>query len=395
MMIRVVTVRGFENDNIVPSMLSLEDRIVFLVRKNNQHEEMYFDKLVKYNVLSNEFDEWFFTKPVGVASNHDSGNHFMYYASTEWDHNEVRIEFYNLDCDTFTNTFICSIKLEDKSGSHLGNSNIAHTELYGIDERYCIVALPKMSDDSNASSFSQVFLLDSVEKRLYQIPNMVGNHDLFSRFDQLYIQKCNGESYLYLKTGRFTVSEKRRAYQVRNNQNHFDKSLEGNESIILLEIKKFISMVKKSVPIGVDSILDSCKSESAFSLMNSNGPIFYCRYNFDHNHTEIIEIASGQIHKKNTVKGVENRVKQSDGNYFLIKEHEEKQVLIDLESEKTIFITSPDERIIAGNSHYVITKKFRTSEIFYYSLLENCSKKIGTGFADFDPFKNEIIIFNE
>lgn len=153
MMIRVVTVRGFENDNIVPSMLSLEDRIVFLVRKNNQHEEMYFDKLVKYNVLSNEFDEWFFTKPVGVASNHDSGNHFMYYASTEWDHNEVRIEFYNLDCDTFTNTFICSIKLEDKSGSHLGNSNIAHTELYGIDERYCIVALPKMSDDSNASSF--------------------------------------------------------------------------------------------------------------------------------------------------------------------------------------------------------------------------------------------------
>jgi len=70
MMIRVVTVRGFENDNIVPSMLSLEDRIVFLVRKNIQHEEMYFDKLVKYNVLSNEFDEWFFTKPVGVASNH-------------------------------------------------------------------------------------------------------------------------------------------------------------------------------------------------------------------------------------------------------------------------------------------------------------------------------------
>lgn len=69
-MIRVVTVRGFENDNIVPSMLSLEDRIVFLVRKNIGHEEMYFDKLVKYNVLSNEFDEWFFTKPVGVASNH-------------------------------------------------------------------------------------------------------------------------------------------------------------------------------------------------------------------------------------------------------------------------------------------------------------------------------------
>lgn len=51
-------------------MLSLEDRIVFLVRKNIGHEEMYFDKLVKYNVLSNEFDEWFFTKPVGVASNH-------------------------------------------------------------------------------------------------------------------------------------------------------------------------------------------------------------------------------------------------------------------------------------------------------------------------------------
>lgn len=62
MMIRVVTVRGFENDNIVPSMLSLEDRLVFLVRKNIGHEEMYFDKLVKYNVLSNEFDEWFFTK---------------------------------------------------------------------------------------------------------------------------------------------------------------------------------------------------------------------------------------------------------------------------------------------------------------------------------------------
>ncbi|MGN7471379.1 hypothetical protein [Brevibacillus sp. SAFN-007a] len=394
-MIRVVNVRGFENNNIVPSMIGLEDRIVFLVYKNIQHEDMYFDKLVKYHVHFNEFEEWFFPKPVGITSNHVSDHHFMYYASTEWDNHEVRVEFYNFDCDTFTNRFICSINLADKNGSHLGNSTIAHMELYGMDERYCIVALPKMSDDANTSSFFQVFLLDSVEKRLYPIPDMVGDHELFSRFDQLYIQECNGDAYLFLKTGRFTVSEKRRAYQVRKNQNHCDRSLEAKESIICLEIKQFITRVKKSVPIGVDSILDSCMNESAFSLMISHGPIFYCRYNFDLHNTEMIEIDSGQICKKTTIEGVENRVKQSDGNYFLIKEQGEKQRLIDLENENTIFITSPDERILEGNSQCVITKKFRTNEILYYSLLDDSSIKLGTGFADFDPCKNELIIFHE
>ncbi|MFD2370105.1 hypothetical protein ACFSO0_09090 [Brevibacillus sp. GCM10020057] len=393
-MIRVVHVRGFENDSIVPSMLSLEDRIVFLVRKNMQNEEMHFDKIVKYHVLSNEFAEWSFTKPVGIVSNHDSGKHVMYYASTEWKNHEVNIEFYNFDCDTFKNTFVCSINMEDKSGSHIGDSDITNTELYGIDERFCIVALPNVSDDSNASIFSQVLLLDSAEKRLYQIPNILGNNDLFCRLDQLYIQKYNGETCLYLKTGRCTVSEKRRAYRVRN-KNSLDKSLDGNESIICIEINKFISMVKREIPIGIDSILDSCKSESAFSMMNANGRIFYGRYNFAHNNTEIMEIASGQIHRKHTVKGVENRVVQSDGRYFLMNEHEGKQVLLDLESEKTIFITSPDERIITGNLKYVITNRFRTSEIFYYNLLENSSNKIGTGLTDFDPSKNELILFHE
>lgn len=210
----------------------------------------------------------------------------MHYAYVEKLDKGVNVHFRKLDCTNFADTEILSLVLNQDKQVELDNIPF-NIQLYGISERYAIVALLQLNCN-NVDNNSKLLLLDAEENKYYTIPTKLGESDSFLRMNSILVREHDEKTYILIKTGLLAYYEKENIYKDKLQKQ--DEHCDCLETLVCLDSDNFIKCIKEGLDIPEHFIVDSCDYKCSFAYYTlKEGKVNYQKHDFPSETSEIVK----------------------------------------------------------------------------------------------------------
>ncbi|BDR79977.1 hypothetical protein N072000002_02240 [Clostridium tetani] len=327
--------------------------------------------IVKFNYKTKKADRLKFDKPINLFSCINS-TEVMYYSNIDKFNSKYRVNIYKMDCNNLKNCYISEFNTEFESDNenHFDSLSL-YSRLIGLNDRYVIFLLPCIQ--LSEPFFHKALLIDSVEKRVYKIPDSIGCIDTILRVDQVFaFQK--GE-YIILKTGRIGDYEKRQIWEQQKQKGEFTEYHSSLEDLVICKVSEFADNVKHGIPIDKDKIVQTCDLHEGLRIIgNYEDKIIYSIQSFDKGTTDIkiYYVGSHRI-KTITVEGFYDNIKYSNGKFYGFMQNNGVTNIYDIITKDKIFSSKGwnvhivDENFITLNDEFIDDKFKSILEIYNFN----------------------------
>lgn len=320
--------------------------------------------ILKYDIINGEIVENFKIKEKASVIDNNFGQNYSYYINIyrnerDIDFNIYQIDFQKMDCKKVFNLNRC-----DSLINNLEDTEINCVEIIGIDDRYCIFAVPNLdttkiynSDDSGH------LLIDIKEQKSYKIPKLIGSKDYINNLSFIKIFEISGESHIMLVTGRISSWEKRDLWD--NNETDNLPWRTKFQSVSLLPLSSFIKNIKYNQSINEDFIIHEFDMNSALIQIEIHGSNLYIyKEDFKKNISELY--TKNLEDKKNNIFGMtevyHKIIFDKDKPCYGLKKLDDADELHDLYGEKELFRTNEKTSILGAYRNIIITREYRSVE---------------------------------
>lgn len=347
-----------------------DDNILFL--EQDEPYELHFHSenigIVKFNYKTKKTDRFKFDKPINLFSCINS-TEVMYYSNIHKFNSKYGVNIYKMDCNSLKSCCISefSTEFESDNEAHFDNLSL-NSRLIGINDRYVMFLLPRIQ--FGQPFFHKALLIDSVEKRVYKIPDSIGCIDTILRVDQVFASS-KGE-YIIVKTGRIGDFEKRRIWEQQKQKGEFTEYHDSLEDLAICKVSEFADNVKHGMPIDKDKIVQTCDLHEGLRIIgNYEDKIIYSIQSFGKGTTDIkiYDVESHRI-KTITVEGFYDDIKYSNGRLYGFMRNNEVTDIYDiitrykLFSSKEWIVHIDEEKCITSNEEFIDHKFKRIVKIY-------------------------------
>ncbi|WP_125153497.1 hypothetical protein [Clostridium rectalis] len=353
--------------------------------------------IVKFNYKNQKIDKIKFDKPIKLFSCINS-TEVMYYANIYEFNSKYVVKIYKVDCNNLKSCYISEFSTEFEVEKEGGFHRLSlDSRLIGVNDRYALFLLPHTQYSFGKPFFYKALLIDSVEKRVYKIPDLIGAIDTILRSDQICpFQK--GE-YIMFKTGRIGNFEKRQFWEEQKQKGEFKEEHDSLENLIICKVSEFLDNVKHGIPIHKKNIIQTCDLHEGLRIIGYyKGKIIYSIQSFQKGRTDIkiYDVESHKI-KTITVEGFYDNIKYYNGMFYGFIQNNEFINIYDIITRDKIFsykgwsVHIIDENFIAFKDEFIEDKTKSILEIYNF----NDKNKIDSmefNSCCFDYEKNTLIV---
>ncbi|RCX08303.1 hypothetical protein DFR58_14315 [Anaerobacterium chartisolvens] len=397
-MVNVLNLHSLLNGNYMKTNLSLGNCLIFIEQNDylsNSGEPIQYIGIKKLNTLTHSVSSYAFNYPADIIS-HVSACATLYYSSVFKQESNYFISLNKFNCMEWNEENVITISLEiNDTDTPLF---IKDSVIIGLDDRYCIMAIPNFLPKYGQPFFGNLLLIDSLEKKKYSITEKVGNLDSLHCMDEAWTCKSNdGSLNLLIKTGRIRPFEKKRFWddmeKYGENAEYFDQF----EKLILYKVDNLINDVKYGATIN-KIILCDCNFKGALSVVSvDNRKIIYSVQLFKQIATEIISYDLETTQTK-TVKDklLYDYVIYSNKKLFGFKQQGKATHVFNIEDKRNMFISH--EHIIYIDEEKFITLKrkphdFKRLIVIYNMSSADMLEAIECSFFDYNTLNNTLTIY--
>lgn len=399
---RILNVSNLVYGYIRATNLFFKDNLVF-IEENDAF--VTFDKIHKFigiekvDFTAQSIDKFKFNEPADIVTE-ISSNKTIYYGVINREEKTYSISIHKVDCDKINDDYIINIDTKvNISNNDDYNTLKFDSSIIGIDGQYAILLLRNPNHEYGQPFFTQAFLIDSLEKKSYLIPDLIGKQDTFLRTDS--INTSIDGKYLILKTGRILPIEKKGIYNKQKKEMCYKPYYDSLENLIVYEVDQFIDNIKNGIEINTKKIIETCDLHSALSIIdNDEDKITYSFECFDCSSTYIktYNLKTKQM-ESSIIRKSYDYIMCFDKKLYGFLKTENTTSIYDIASGRKILST--DKRVIYVDEEIFITFEYKSNDKMYqqYTLIINDLKNnnvIDTfkcTYYNFHYNKNALILF--
>ncbi|MCX8130549.1 MAG: hypothetical protein N3I35_10665 [Clostridia bacterium] len=394
-MVNCIKISGYKDKQVIGTDIFFEGTLVYLDNENYYEESDpsgWIPGIIKHNSITKLTDYHKFETNIRNAS-YKNTKDTMYYVISKQKYDTVCLQFKKVNCFDFSEENIFSLEFNISKMHETQYSLLKHVDIHGINSRYSLVRIPQIDHKYGLPQYSQILLLDSIDKNHFIVPGKLGIDDTMLRLDR--IEVSDDGTFLLIKTGNICWFEKKDFWEI-GRKDYYDQL----ESLLLIDIESFVHHIKNGTEIPGSFIIDKCGFESAFTNFEIiDKELKYQKVNFRDNITELLThaIISKQTTKIN-IECIYENIIQFDSKIFVISKDGSNKKIIDVINNKCIFSTSAlTEQIIYFDNENVITaipQEGLIHEIVMHSINSNKAEKLGVGWFTFNKKQKILTIFN-
>ncbi len=279
----IINVSALMGGIVVKTNLFLNNDIIF-VENNILEDDSKFPKILDYkgikklNTRTLKIEDYSFKSRAGIVSFVSSAS-TIYYGKITNEENKSSILIYKVHCDNMVEEEIIKINLDIK------NEALSDSYIVGLNERYAILFIPHSTLVYGRPFFNKGILIDSFEKKTYDIPDKINELDTLLRVDEAWIS--NDSQNILFKTGRIRPDEKKRIWDEQAEKGTFNEYHDHIESIMAFDINELVGNIKKGIQINKTDIIDTCDMHKAINIISVTGNVNYSINDFKTKQTEI------------------------------------------------------------------------------------------------------------
>ena len=245
------------------------DNFVFIESTDFLKEgELSYKSIFSINIHKNEVTSYDFPLKARIVSSSNSGSTF-YYAQihAENGNGSVLVQIRKLDLITLHDQEVLDITIDTLEQDQPFDYVALNSNIVGINERYCLFLAPHEQFKYGSSYFSECFLIDTLEKKIFPVKGEFSNSDHLLRVQDIWV--TDDGHHLIVKTGRIQEREKRDFWESAIRRGELPSYMDQTESLIILETEKFITQTRNSDRL-MDTVIDSADYESGLSVIGLN-----------------------------------------------------------------------------------------------------------------------------
>ena len=368
-----------ENDNLY----FVEDNIQF------KAQNIKYIAIQSININSLKHQRYKLTNEGDIISI-ISNSATIYYATTINMTQSSYISIYRANCKKMNEEFVVKIEFKYE------NPFISDSKIIGLNERYAIIFVPHNELNCERPFFKVCYLIDSLEKKIYNVDCNIGNKDSLLQLDDSWII-C--DKFLILKTGRIRPYEKMRLWE-ENMYKPLNGFLGQTESLVICEIENFIEKIKCGVNVLEHNLVEFCEINNSLNIIAFlENSLIYSISQFENNATRIKLFDFTQCNTKVLMeaKRVFDDIRYFNENFYGILLGEEKIQEIYSVKEETSILTTNENLVYIDKSFFVSITPIEYSLKRNFNLTDVSERKILDCFLGrlsfFDYVRNSLFIY--
>ncbi|MHA6534065.1 hypothetical protein [Paenibacillus sp. BAC0078] len=337
---------------------SFNESLVFVEPSDYSKEEEYFYKSITVlDSYANDINQYNFPFKVKLVNASNSGSTFYYGHINSCTDSSVEVHIRRLDLVSFHDKKVHSVEVDITEQDQPIDYVALNSKIIGINERYCLLFIPNKKIKYGKPYFSNCFLIDSFENKMFTVQNDFNNDSLLRLQDIWVID--NGES-LIIKTGRIQEFEKRERWEEAHTKEITLDYFDQNETLYILNTKMFIQQVRDDEKLTF-TIIDSSNYESGFSIIGLYLDKFaFIKRTYKEMKTMLnfYTISSAELEKKEITSPFDSIFSTSE-NYYLVELIEAGKVNIQsMDFSKNMIFQMDDAGIISVDDNNIITIRY-------------------------------------
>jgi hypothetical protein len=293
-MLQIINIHKALQENIVKTNLFFENNVIVLEQNNyrlNPNQFFRYISIKKINYISQCIEELKFNKPADLVSLISSSS-IIYYAYIGKNKESYFINLRKINCINSIEEDILTIDTEFRVDNGKGYILLSqNSKIIGLSERYIMLAIAQPQLKAGHSYFYKILLIDSIQKKIYPIPDEINKLDTLRRLSQVWL--VNNDKSIVFKTGRIQSFEKKQIWKNQKEEGVFKQYQDHLETLILCQVDEFVNNIKSGLGISKDWIIETSNLHTALDVIKLNvdssnlNKIFYSVESFKDNSTEI------------------------------------------------------------------------------------------------------------
>ncbi|WP_342481572.1 hypothetical protein NST07_11235 [Paenibacillus sp. FSL L8-0340] len=364
-MTEMLHLHGFENQFVAYSGVTLDERYaVFYVSDAIYEEELTesgpFAGVLRYDLV-NHTTEFVSYGHRSYILNHSDAGRWIYYAYLSWEGRTAVLAIHQLDCRSMHAKEVYILRLTDDLAENIEVSALKYTELYGLNQRYLLVAVRDLDPFSKKrnSGFTGYLLIDVELGQSFPVPERIGPNDRIVHLSYTSVFEQDHIEQLMLVTGRIGVSEKRAEWDY----SQYDMP-EGTaiQSVVMIPLEQFVQNIRNHLPIDETFIIDQCDPAHGYAGISRRGSsLFLCKQNFKENSSELCTygLKDRQMERCGLEECYDTIYIGEDLNKFGIRTSEPLDQIYDLDSGELLYTASDQYTMVRMiNAQCMLTRNF-------------------------------------
>lgn len=311
-------------DRSKPVNISTYDNLVFFKADDAWRES----GIIKHNFTTKNNDSFKFKDKPDIVS-YTFAKNTVYYSSIIIDENKYALSFKRVNCNDWIEDEIITINTDFIVNNEVDFFNpLINSRLFGLNERYAILAIPHYKLVYGRPFFEKMLLIDTNEKRTYIIPDKIADLDSLYCLDDAWI--INDGEYIVFKTGRIRPGEKKSIWDEGVQKGVHEEYFDSRETIIGISIDGFIDNVKNGKQFHKDDIMKTVGYDGCLRFLENGaditedklGNLIFVVQSFSNNSTEIVyyDLAKKQQNIKK-IDRIINDIRYFSGVFYSVVPH--------------------------------------------------------------------------
>lgn len=364
-MTEILYLHGFEHQFVDYSGITLDERYAVFYVSDAMDEEIVtesgpFAGVLRYDLVNHTTDFVSYGHKPYILNDSDAGRG-IYYAFWSWEGRTAVFVIHQLDCLSMDTREVYVLRLTDELAARTEVSALKRTELYGLNQRYLLVAVPELDPFSRKhnSGFSGYLLIDIELGQSFPVPEKIGLNDRIVHLNHPSVFALDSIEQLMLVTGRIGVSEKRAVWDQGKYDVPEDTAI---QSVVIIPLEQFVQQVRDHLPIDETSIIDQCDPAHGYAgISRREASLFLCRQKFSYDSSELCTYSLKDKQKKRrSLEACYDHIFIGDDlRKFGIRTSEPLDRIYDLDSGELLYTASDQATMVRMiNTRCMLTRRF-------------------------------------
>lgn len=314
--------------------------------------------ILRYDSMNDSLDYFEYDPSVHIE-NFNATPFYNYFVYVHWGEFYSEISIHRLNIEQLQAKEVYRLQLDEFDSENRDSSKVWNTLVYGLSKNYFILAIPDSpsSPKLSYSGFAKYLLVDIKSQKSLIIQEKIGVNDNILNTDSIDLINDNEKTFLVIKTGRISAFEKEEILNSGDAMNAHTKI----QSVVLIELEYFISLIHEKKTIPATSIISDCDSNQAFISVETNEhQIYIYKYHLIKGTSELL-IYNVQASTKRSIHFNEQYKKifiHEKKLYGLLNTLNESHIYALTETNKElIYSTSSEHTIKWCNDEYTLVNQ--------------------------------------
>ena len=299
-------------------------------------------------------------------------------------------------CHSENEIYICSLTFSKNHYISKNSDELNYDCLfYGISDRYALFGYSEKQFEYGDTNFDKILLIDSEEKKVYNVNPKIENEDSLLRFDMtgFDVFDYNDRLYFTAKTGAIHTYEKNEIFKRQKDKNKFEPYADQIETLVCFEVDSFVKSVKENNGKLSMRLIDRIGMYGSIELIgHENSNFIYVITDFE---TEKCTIKKYNVETKNYKVFENNQLYEEilvfNNNIYGVLNNTENIIIYNIITKSEVFryrVEKLTSKIVYIDDQVIILGKFNKS-MKYDTIIYN----IETG-QIIDRFENREAYFH-